>query len=385
MLLLPHPPQTRSFVNIRRIHLREIHLPLKEPFEISSGSVQTRRIILLLLENSDGVTAWSECVAESFPNYYPDTVDTARIALREYIAPRILGKKLSGPEEIFDFLESGFRGHSMAKAAVEMGIWALKAEAERVSLAKLIGGTRERIAVGISVGLQQTPEQLVSKVQQHASEGYQKIKLKIKPGKDIEYVKRVREKVGKDVHLMVDANNAYSLDDASLLKQLDAFDLMMIEQPLAWDDLVRHAELQKQLKTPICLDESITGPDRAEDMIKLGSGKIINIKPGRVGGFTSAKRIHDLCQRHGTPVWCGGMLESGIGRAYNVALASLPNFVLPGDISPSSRYWKRDIVQPEWTMDSKGFIKVPLDKPGIGVSVDMKFLEQITVWKETLK
>jgi len=184
---------------------------------------------------------------------------------------------------------------------------------------------------------------------------------------------------------MVDANNAYSLQDKDLLKRFDNFHLMMIEQPLAWDDLVRHAELQKELKTPICLDESITNLDRAEDMIKLGSGRIINIKPGRVGGFTSSKRIHDLCQNHRIPVWCGGMLESGVGRAYNVALASLPNFVLPGDISPSSRYWARDIVQPEWIMDRNGFIKVPLENPGIGVSVDLDYIEGITVWKETVE
>ena len=371
-------------LSLKRIDLREIQLPLKEAFEISSGSVRTRRILLLRLESVDGAVAWSECVAEDTPNYYPDTTDTARIAIREWIAPLVLERHFDGPEGIYDMLEERIRGHAMAKASVEMGLWALTAEIQRVSLSKLLGGTRDKIPVGISIGIQKSPDELVERVQQCVKQGYRKIKIKIKPGKDVEYVRRVREAVGPDVPLMVDANNAYALADLPRLKQLDEFGLMMIEQPLAWDDLLRHARLQKELRTPICLDESISNVERVEDMITLGSGRIINIKPGRVGGFTSSIRIHDLCHRHGIPVWCGGMLESGIGRSYNVALASLPNFTLPGDISPSARYWKRDIIAPEWTMESDGFIRVPAEKKGIGVTVDTDMVDRLTVWSESI-
>jgi O-succinylbenzoate synthase len=369
---------------LKKIDLREIQLPLKEAFEISSGSVKTRRILLLRLEGADGEIAWSECVAEESPNYYPDTTDTARIAIRDWIAPLVLDRDFDGPEGIYDMLEERIRGHPMAKASVEMGMWGLTAEVRQVSLSQLLGGTRDKVPVGISIGIRKSPEELVARVQQCVRQGYKKIKMKIKPGKDIEYVRAVRAAVGPDVPLMVDANNAYTLDDLPRLKQLDEFGLMMIEQPLAWDDLLRHARLQKEVKTPICLDESISNLERAEDMIALGSGRIINIKPGRVGGFTSSVRIHDLCERHGVPVWCGGMLESGVGRSYNVALASLPNFTLPGDISPSARYWERDIVTPEWTMESDGFIRVPSTRKGIGVTVDLDMVDRLTVWSDTI-
>jgi O-succinylbenzoate synthase len=346
--------------------------------------VKTRRILLLRLEGADGEIAWSECVAEESPNYYPDTTDTARIAIRDWIAPLVLDRDFDGPEGIYDMLEERIRGHPMAKASVEMGMWGLTAEVRQVSLSQLLGGTRDKVPVGISIGIRKSPEELVARVQQCVRQGYKKIKMKIKPGKDIEYVRAVRAAVGPDVPLMVDANNAYTLDDLPRLKQLDEFGLMMIEQPLAWDDLLRHARLQKEVKTPICLDESISNLERAEDMIALGSGRIINIKPGRVGGFTSSVRIHDLCERHGVPVWCGGMLESGVGRSYNVALASLPNFTLPGDISPSARYWEGDIVTPEWTMESDGFIRVPSTRKGIGVTVDLDMVDRLTVWSDTI-
>ena len=371
-------------IRLKKIDLKEIQLPLKEAFEISSGSVKTRRILLLRLENADGAAVWSECVAEESPNYYPDTTDIARIAIRDWIAPLVLDRDFESPEGIYDMLEERIRGHPMAKAAVEMGMWGLTAEVRRVSLSQLLGGSRDRVPVGISIGIQKSPEDLVARVQQSVRQGYRKIKIKVKPGKDIDYVRAVRAAVGPEVPLMVDANNAYALDDLPRLKELDEFGLMMVEQPLAWDDLLRHARLQKEMKTPICLDESITNVERAEDMITLGSGRIINIKPGRVGGFTSSKRIHDLCQRHGVPVWCGGMLESGVGRSYNVALASLPNFTLPGDISPSSRYWERDIITPEWTMVDDGFIRVPSKEKGIGVTVDVDMVDRLTVWSDTI-
>ncbi|NLG60981.1 MAG: o-succinylbenzoate synthase, partial [Candidatus Cloacimonetes bacterium] len=253
-----------------------------------------------------------------------------------------------------------------------------------VSLAQLLGGTQERIPVGVSLGIQATPEALVERATAAAKAGYRKIKLKIEPGREIAFVAAVREAL-PDAELMVDANNAYTLDDAGLLAQLDDFDLMMIEQPLESEDLVRHAELQRRLRTPLCLDESITSVNRLEDMLRLGSGRIVNIKPGRVGGFTSSIAIHDMARANDIPVWCGGMLESGVGRAYNVALASLPGFTLPGDLSPSSRYWERDVVTPEWTMDAEGMVTVPRDVPGLGVRVDEDRIDDLTVRREELR
>lgn len=371
-------------LQLRQIILREILLPLKEPFQISSGVVKDRRICLLELRNSEGVVAWSECVAGDFPNYSPETIDTAWIAIRDWIAPRVLDKIFEGPQAIYEVLEADFRGHSMAKAAVEMGMWELAARIEGISLAKLLGGVRKSLEVGISLGIRRNPDELAKQVRDSLARGYRKVKIKIMPGKDIDYVRKVRESVGEAAPLMVDANNAYHYRDLEHLKKLDAFNLLMIEQPLSWDDLVRHAKLQSALKTPICLDESITSVERAEDMITLGSGRIINIKPGRVGGFLSSIAIHDLCANHKIPVWCGGMLESGIGRAYNVALASLSNFVLPGDLSPSERYWARDIVSPEWTMDRNGMMAVPFEKPGMGVEVDQDRIESLTIRRQVI-
>ncbi|HVS59090.1 MAG TPA: o-succinylbenzoate synthase [Gemmatimonadaceae bacterium] len=369
---------------IDRITLREIRLTLKEPFRISSGLVQERRIALLELTDRDGVTAWSECVAFQLPNYTSETIDTAWLAIREWLAPRILGRELAGPEAVHAVLDKDIRGHNMAKAAVEMGCWGVAAEAQSVSLSTLLGGTRDRVATGISLGIQREPALLVQRARAAMAAGYRKIKVKIQPGQDIEYVRAVRDAIGSKIDLMADANSAYTLDQADHLAQLDAFNLIMLEQPLGDDDLVRHAQLQTRLSTPICLDESITSVDRAEDMIFLGSGRIINIKPGRVGGLSASRAIHDVCRNAGIPVWCGGMLETGIGRAYNVALASLPGFSLPGDVSPSARYWARDIVAPEWTMDLEGMVLVPRDRPGIGVTVDADFIDSLTDRSETL-
>jgi len=369
---------------IERITLHEIRLALKEPFRISSGLVHARRVALLELTDAHGITAWSECVAFDMPNYTSETIETAWLAIREWLAPRVLGREFAGPEQVHAVLAENIRGHNMAKAALEMACWGLAAEVHGVSLSKLLGGTRDRVPTGISIGIQKDPAQLVARAQLAVADGYRKIKVKIQPGQDVEYVRAVRDALGPGVGIMADANSAYTLDSADHLVELDAFDLIMLEQPLGDDDLVRHAELQRRMKTPICLDESITSVDRAEDMITLKSGRIINIKPGRVGGFTASKAIHDVCQNAGVPVWCGGMLESGIGRAYNVALASLPNFSLPGDLSPSARYWARDIVTPEWTMDSEGMVRVPLDKPGIGVTIDRDFIDTLTVRTEVL-
>jgi len=363
---------------IQRIVLREIRLALKEPFRISSGVVSDRRICLLELTNADGTVGWSECVAGEQPNYSAETIDTAWHAITEWLAPRVLGKPFDGPELVFAMLDRNVRGHNMAKAAIEMGCWDIAARQRSISLSRLLGGTRDRVATGISLGIQANPDALVERARAAFSSGYRKIKVKIEPGSDIAFVRAVREALGASVHLMADANSAYTPADADHLAQLDAFDLIMLEQPLGRDDLVRHAALQRRLATPICLDESITDVDRAEDMITLEAGRIVNIKPGRVGGFTVSKGIHDVCQRAGLPVWCGGMLESGIGRAHNVALASLPNFSLPGDLSPSARYWAKDIVTPEWTMDADGMVHVPLDRPGFGVTVNLDRVDDIT-------
>jgi O-succinylbenzoate synthase len=370
---------------IERITLREIRLALKEPFRISSGVVSERRICLLEITNADGTVSWSECVAGEVPNYSPETIDTAWLAIREWLAPRVLDRLFDSPMQVLPALDKDVRGHSMAKAAIEMGCWDLAARLDNVSLSRALGGTRDRVATGISLGIQANPAALVQRAAAALEAGYRKIKLKIQPGADVEYVEAVRKALGPSVHLMADANSAYTLADADLLARLDRFNLIMIEQPLGREDLRRHAKLQERLSTPICLDESITDVEHAEDMIALKAGRIINIKPGRVGGYRQSKAIHDLCQRNDIPVWCGGMLESGIGRAYNVALASLPNFTLPGDLSPSARYWERDIVDPEWTMDDEGKVHVPLDRPGIGVDIDLDRIEELTVRREVLE
>ena len=377
------PPSTPP-IRITRIDLREIGLRLREPFRISSGVVHERRILLLTLHDASGAQAWAECVAGERPNYSPETIDTAWWAIREWLAPRLLGVEIGSPEAVTPLLDHGVVGHPMAKAALEMGAWALAAERAGLPLSVLLGGTRERVAAGISLGIQGSPAELVARARRAHDEGYAKVKVKICPGADVEYVAAVRDALGPDAHLMADANSAYTLADADHLARLDDFGLIMIEQPLGQDDLVRHAELQRRLRTPLCLDESITSLDRCEDMLSLGAGRIVNIKPGRVGGYATSRRIHDACARAGVPVWCGGMLESGIGRAYNVALASLPNFSLPGDLSPSRRYWERDVVEPEWNMDREGWVQVPRSAPGIGVTVDVERIDAITVRRETL-
>jgi O-succinylbenzoate synthase len=371
-------------MKVDQITLREIHLALKEPFRISSGEIRDRRILLLELRDASGATAWSECVAGEAPHYSPETIDTAWPIIAQYVAPRVLGRDFDHPGEAHAILEHDFRGHCMAKAGVEMGLWGLAATMEGEPLGRYIGGTRTEIAVGISIGIQKSPEALVEKAKRAYGEGYRKIKIKIEPGHDVEWVRAVRTALGPDAHLMADANNAYTIDDADRLAGFDDLDLVMIEQPLAWDDLVRHAALQKRIRTAICLDESITSLDRAQDMVTLGAGRIINIKPGRVGGFSSAIAIHDYCQENGIPVWCGGMFESGVGRAYNVALASLPNFQIPGDVSPSARYWTADIVSPEWVMKD-GMMQVPLSGTGIGVAVDEERIRGLTVRTEVLR
>lgn len=373
-------------MRIDRIVLREIALTLRRPFRISTGVTHRRHIALVEVVEANGGVGWGECVAGEAPFYSYETIDTAWHVLTRWLAPAALGREYEHPRDLVSALDS-LRGHRMAKAALEMAIWDLAARRAGAPLSTFLGGSRHAIDAGISLGLEDSTDDLVHLARTAWEEGYRRIKIKIEPGRDITVLRTVRAALGSDVPLMADANGAYDSANPAhqaALTTLDGLGLMMIEQPLAFDDLLRHARLQRTLSTPLCLDESITSVDRAADMIALGSARIINIKPGRVGGHAAAIAIHDLAREHDLPVWCGGMLETGIGRGHNVALASLDNFRLPGDVSPSARYWERDIVHPEWTMTG-GTIAVPLDRPGIGVEVDRDFVDTITVRAQTLE
>ena len=362
-------------MRIDRLDLRLCRLPLVAFFETSFGRVYDRAFLLVRLEG-DGHEGWGEGVAEANPYYSSETTETAWHIITEFIAPRVLGRTFEHPREIFQAL-APIRGHNMAKAAVEMAAWDLYARIEQKPLSAILGGTRARIASGVSIGIQDSLDQLTEKIDRELAAGYQRIKIKIKPGWDLAAVTRVRERFG-DVPLMVDANAAYTLDDAPHLAALDQFSLMMIEQPLDYDDVMDHVALQRDLRTPICLDESIHTVRIARDAIAAGACRIINIKPGRVGGHGESIRLHDLCAGHGIPVWHGGMLETGIGRAHNIHLASLPNFSLPGDIAASKRYYAPDLIDPPIDIASDGTIAVP-DGPGIGVTIVADRVERATV------
>jgi O-succinylbenzoate synthase len=355
-------------------------MKLVTPFETSVDRTTVRRIVLVEA-NVDGVTGWGECTAGEKPFYSPETTDTAWHILQEHLWPLVHGKEFASAADVWEMLKL-VRGHNMAKAALEAAIWDAEAKQKGLPLSKLIGGTRTEITSGVSIGIKDSLEKLVSAVKKELAAGYQRIKIKIKPGRDLEPVRRLRQDFPR-IKLMVDANSAYTLQDWPLLKQLEGFYLMMIEQPLGWDDLYGHVALQKKLDTPICLDECIHTEEQARAAIELGACKIINIKLGRVGGYTVARRIHDLCQQHSIPVWCGGMLESGIGRAHNIALSTLPNFTLPGDVTASKRYWEEDIIEPEVTVSPQGTISVPLG-PGIGFEPRLERIEKLTVRKERL-
>ena len=361
-------------MKIDRAEIREIRMQLREPFEVSSGVSHDRRVLLVTL-HVGGLAAWGECVASETPAYSYETTDTAWSILTGLILPRASGLVMESSADLLNVFE-GIRGHPMAKAAVEMAAWDLEAKARGGSLASLVGGVRDSVPVGVSIGLQPTDDELFRRVAEYLEEGYVRIKVKIKPGRDIGMLRGLRDRF-PDVSLMADASSAYSLGDLPHLKEMDGLDLMMIEQPLAHDDYLDHARLQGEMKTPICLDESIRSVGDAALALELGACRIINIKPGRVGGLSAAKAIHDLCVEREIPVWCGGMLESGVGRAHNVALASLPGFSLPGDISASQRYWTEDIVTPEFVLDG-GAVNVP-SGPGIGVDVREDLVNAWTV------
>jgi o-succinylbenzoate synthase len=367
-------------MQVRELQIREIQMELVEPFETSMDRLRSRRI-LLVEANVDGVVGFGECTAGENPYYSPEDTETAWHILRRYLWPMVKGKEFSSPSEIYGLMRQ-VRGHNMAKASLECAVWDAVAKIQNVPLSKLLGGTRQEVSSGVSIGIKDSLEELIAAVKKEIAAGYQRIKVKIKPGKDLEQVSRIRQEFPR-IKLMVDANSAYTMADWPLLKQMDAFYLMMIEQPLGWDDLFGHVQLQRELNTPICLDECIHTFEQAEAAIALGACKIINLKLGRVGGHAEARRIHDLCEKNSMPVWCGGMLESGIGRAHNIAMSTLQNFSLPGDVSASSRYWREDIIEPEVMVSGTGTIRVPTG-PGIGFQPRTELIENWTVRKERL-
>lgn len=375
--------QHRVNLNLERLELREIELPLKSPFETSFGTTTRRRILIVKVYDKSGAFGYGECVAGEGPFFNAETVDTAWLIATKYVAPILARAGVTSAEEVNETL-APIRGNRMAKGGIEAAIWDLEAKIAEVPLWRHLGGVRNEINCGVSIGLQQTTEALVDKVAHELESGYQRIKIKIKPGKDVQLVEAVRTRF-PSITLSVDANSAYSLNgDLSMVKKLDQHNLLMIEQPLAPGDLVDHAKLQREIDTPVCLDESITSIADARHAQELGACRIINIKLGRVGGHTEARMIQAFAAEKEIPVWCGGMLESGIGRAHNIAMSTLPGFVLPGDVSASSRYWEEDIIEPPVTVSVNGTIKAPTN-PGIGYDVNEARIEALTTRRETVK
>ncbi|HTZ84226.1 MAG TPA: o-succinylbenzoate synthase [Candidatus Acidoferrales bacterium] len=362
-------------MKIERITLREIRMRLRAPFETSFGVTQQRRI-LLVEAIAEGVSGWGEITAMESPSYNAETADTAWHIVSDFIAPVLIGQDLNSASDLPSLL-GPIRGHAMAKAGVENAVWDIEAQQRSLPLWKLLGGTRDEIACGVSLGIRENPDLLVRKVEEEVSAGYQRIKLKIKPGKDLGYVAAVRREF-PEILLSVDANSAYTLADTGHLRELDEFNLLMMEQPLGWDDIYSHAQLQERIRTSICLDECINHQRDAETALELGACRIINIKLGRVGGHSGARKVHDVCVQRDVPVWCGGMLESGIGRAHNIAMSTLSGFTLPGDVSASRRYWEEDIIEPEVEVSARGTI-ASQGAPGLGYAIKTKLIEELTV------
>jgi O-succinylbenzoate synthase len=368
-------------MRIEQIEIRHVELPLVHPFETSFGREEVRQTIIVAVR-SEGLTGWGEAATSAGPWYEYETVETCWHVLRDFLGPLVAGRDVAKPEDVARLM-APVRGHNLAKMGLEAAVWDLLGRAQGQSISQLLGGTRERVAVGVSIGVQGSVAELLERIGGFWAQGYSRVKCKIRPGWDVDVVRQIRESF-PEVPLMVDANSAYTLADADRLAALDEFELMMIEQPLAYDDLVDHAALQRRLRTPLCLDESVPTLAAARAAVALGSGRIVNIKPGRVGGLTVARAIHDLCRAQGMPVWCGGMLETGIGRAHNLALASLPGFTLPGDISGSARYFHQDIVDPPFVVNDDGTMTVPTG-PGIGVAVLPDRLDAATQRQTTVK
>jgi o-succinylbenzoate synthase len=367
-------------MKVEAITLRELQMPLVHFFETSFGRITSRRI-LLVTAHCGGIDGWGECVADEGPFYSSEWSETAWATIRKYLAPAVVGRELKSASDC-GRLMSRIRGHRMAKAAIENSLWEAEAKQKQQPLWKLLGGTRLEIACGVSIGIQDSVERLLEKIETEVAAGYQRIKVKVKPGWDLDVLERIRAR-WPHITLSCDANSAYTLADIDHLREFDQFNLLMIEQPLWNDDIYFHAQLQRQLKTSICLDESIHHARHAEEAIETGACKIVNVKVGRVGGFTEAKKVHDVCASRSVPVWCGGMLESGIGRAHNIALSTLEDFRLPGDVSASKRYWKEDIIDPEVEVASQGTIRIS-NEPGTGYRIREDLIEQMTTRKEVI-
>lgn len=367
-------------MKITNIELREIRLPLVHFFETSFGRTTERRILIMRVVDEDGAEGWGECTAGENPFYSEEWTDSAWSAIESYVIPMIIGREVETAAGVSDLMTQ-VRGNRMAKATLETALWDLEAKRAGVPLWKHLGGVHSEIPCGVSIGIQDSLEQLIHKIEREVAAGYQRIKIKIKPGWDVSVVEKVRTRF-PDISLMVDANSAYTLADAELLQMLDEFRLLMIEQPLAYDDMHNHAQLQRQTKTPLCLDESIRSSADAHAAIETGACRIINLKLGRVGGHSEAQRVEDVCRKSNIPVWCGGMLEAGIGRAHNIAMATLAGFTLPGDVSASSRYWKEDIIEPPVTVSPHGTI-TPSQRPGIGYEINLQRINSLTTRQQS--
>ncbi|WP_188455797.1 o-succinylbenzoate synthase [Virgibacillus oceani] len=362
-------------MKIDHVKLYKMNMRMRNPFTTSFGTEQDRLFLLVEAIDEHGLSGWGECVTSERPLYSEEFTESSWYMLEKFLIPAVVKREIQHPKDLQE-LFAMYKRNNMAKSALEAAVWDLYAKSKGVPLAKLLGGVRSKIQVGISLGIEENTDRLLESIQEKVEEGYKRIKVKIKPGKDIDVLREIRANY-PDIPLMADANSAYTLNDLAVLKAMDEFNLMMIEQPLTAGDLIDHAKLQKQLETPVCLDESIHSYEDARQAIELGSARIINMKVGRVGGLTQAKRIHDLCEKENVPLWCGGMLESGIGRAHNIAITTLENFNLPGDTASSSRYWEKDIIEPEVIVEN-GELHVP-EKPGIGFDINMEEIERNTV------
>jgi O-succinylbenzoate synthase len=368
-------------MKVEAITLRELRMPLKYFFETSFGRAESRRV-LLVTAHCDGIEGWAECVASDTPFFSYEWIETAWVTIRDFLGPALLGMNLKNAGDTAALM-SRVRGHNMAKAALENAVWDAESKQKQQPLWKLLGGTLREINCGVSIGIQDSHKQLLEKIETELAAGYQRIKVKVKPGWDLEVLGKIRKR-WPEILLSCDANSAYRTGDLDHLRKFDEFKLLMIEQPLWDDDILQHSKLQRELKTSICLDESIRHTRDAETAIELGACRIVNIKVGRLGGFSEAIAVHNVCKQHDIPVWCGGMLETGIGRAHNVALSTLPNFRLPGDVSASQRYWTHDIVEPEIEVSRLGTISVS-DAPGTGYQIKRDLIQKLTVRAETIR
>lgn len=366
---------------IKKIELTEINLPLVHFFETSFGRTYERRIILVRVEDSDGAEGWGEITCGESPGYSDEWTDSAWVTAEKILAPMVVGKEVEAAADVWGLMKWA-RGHRMAKAGIETACWDLEAKKLGVPLWRHLGGVNQTIECGVSIGIQDSVEQLLGKIRTEVDAGYKRIKIKISPSWDYDVIKAVRAEFG-DILLMGDANSAYTLADIDKLKSLDEFNLMMLEQPLGYDDIVDHAKLQAAINTPICLDEPIKSPDDARKAIELKSGKIINLKNGRVGGHTQSKMVEKICREAGIPVWCGGMLESGIGRAHNIAISTLAGYTMPGDVSASKRYWHEDVIEPAVEVSRSGTITAP-EGPGIGFEIRRERIDKLAVSKVSI-